>query len=103
MIQPYYMNRELSWINFNERVLEEAEDPNVPLLEQLSFSAIYQSNLDEFVQVRIGTMLDRKKSDPKKRDGRSGMKPKEQLDAMLARIGALIPRKDRAYFPTVKA
>ncbi len=101
MIQPYYMNRELSWINFNERVLEEAEDPNVPLLEQLSFSAIYQSNLDEFVQVRIGTMLDRKKSDPKKRDGRSGMKPKEQLDAMLARIGALIPRKDRAYFHTM--
>ena len=83
MPQPYYMNRELSWLNFNVRVLEEAEDPDVPLLEQLSFSAIYQSNLDEFTEVRIGTMLERMKSEPKKKDSRSGMKPKEQLHAML--------------------
>ena len=102
MIQPYYMNRELSWLNFNERVLEEAEDPNVPLLEQLSFSAIYQSNLDEFVQVRIGTMLERQKTDPKKKDSRSGMKPKEQLNAMLNRISELLPRKDGAYFHTME-
>ena len=102
MVQPYYCNRELSWLAFNERVLEEAEDPGNPLLEQLSFSAIYQSNLDEFVQVRIGTMLMRKKEDPKKKDGRSGMKPKEQLGAMLARISELIPRKDRAYFHTME-
>ena len=101
MIQPYYMNRELSWIKFNERVLEEAEDPNVPLLEQLSFSAIYQSNLDEFVQVRIGTMLDRMESEPKKKDSRSGMKPKQQLKAMLAEIENLLPRKDRAYYTTM--
>lgn len=102
MVKPYYLNRELSWLMFNERVLEEAEDPNVPLLEQLSFSAIYQSNLDEFVQVRVGTMLERKKTDPKKKDGRSGMKPKEQLHAMLARISELIPRKDRAYLQTME-
>ena len=101
MVQPYYMNRELSWLAFNERVLEEADDPNNPLLEQLSFSAIYQSNLDEFVQVRVGTMLDRKRNDPKRRDGRSGMKPKEQLNAMLARIAGLIPRKDRVYLHTM--
>ena len=102
MIQPYYMNRELSWINFNIRVLEEAEDPNVPLLEQLSFSAIYQSNLDEFVQVRFGAMLDRMEHEPKKKDSRSGMKPKEQFKAMIGEIAALLPRKDRAYFHTME-
>ena len=102
MVQPYYMNRELSWLLFNERVLEEAEDSNVPLLEQLSFSAIYQSNLDEFVQVRVGTMLDRMASDPDKKDGRSGMKPKKQLKEILHRISALVPRKDRAYLHTME-
>lgn len=101
MIQPYYMNRELSWIKFNERVLEEAEDVNVPLLEQLSFSAIYQSNLDEFVQVRVGTMLDRMESEPKRKDSRSGMKPKKQLKAMLEELHALLPRKDKAFFTTM--
>lgn len=102
MIQPYYQNRELSWIAFNTRVLEEAEDTNVPLLEQLSFSAIYQSNLDEFVQVRVGTMLDRMQDTPKEKDSRSGMKPKEQLNAMLKQISDLLPRKDRAYFRTME-
>lgn len=102
MIQPYYQNRELSWIEFNKRVLEEAEDTSVPLLEQLSFSAIYQSNLDEFMQVRVGTMLDRMKDIPKEKDSRSGMKPKEQLHAMLKQISDLLPRKDRAYFHTME-
>lgn len=101
MIQPYYMNRELSWIKFNERVLEEAEDNRVPLLEQLSFSAIYQSNLDEFVQVRIGTMLDRSESGQKKKDSRSGMKPRQQLNAMLEEIRGMVIRKDRAYDHTM--
>ena len=101
MIQPYYMNRELSWIKFNERVLEEAEDNYVPLLEQLSFSAIYQSNLDEFVQVRVGTMLDRIETEPERKDSRSGMKPKKQLKAMLKEIHALLPRKDKAFFATM--
>lgn len=102
MIQPYYQNRELSWIAFNSRVLEEAESEQVPLLEQLNFSAIYQSNLDEFVQVRIGTMLDRMKETPKAKDSRSGMTPKQQLKTMLGEISALLPRKDRAYFETMK-
>ncbi len=101
MPQPYYENRELSWLRFNTRVLEEAEDPSVPLLEQLSFSAIYQSNLDEFVMVRVGTMLDRMKDTPDKKDSRSGMTPKEQLGAMLKEIGNLLPRKDRAYLHTM--
>ncbi len=101
MVQPYYQNRELSWIKFNTRVLEEAEDPAVPLLEQLSFSAIYQSNLDEFVMVRVGTMLDRMQEIPKKKDSRSGMTPKKQLNAMLKEIAALLPRKDQAYASTM--
>ena len=101
MLQPYYENRELSWIRFNTRVLEEAEDPAVPLLEQLSFSAIYQSNLDEFVMVRVGTMLDRMQEIPKKKDSRSGMTPKKQLNAMLKAISALLPRKDQAYASTM--
>ncbi len=101
MPQSYYENRELSWIRFNTRVLEEAEDPSVPLFEQLSFSAIYQSNLDEFVMVRVGTMLDRMKETPKKKDSRSGKKPKAQLREMLDAIGALLPRKDRAYQHTM--
>ena len=103
MTKPYYMNRELSWIQFNQRVLEEAEDSSVPLLEQLSFSAIYQSNLDEFVQVRIGTMLDRMQAETSqhKKDSRSGMTPKKQLKAMLKEIHELLARKDTAYYNTM--
>ncbi|MDE7122077.1 MAG: polyphosphate kinase 1, partial [Oscillospiraceae bacterium] len=86
----------------NSRVLEEAESEQVPLLEQLNFSAIYPSNLDEFVQVRIGTMLDRMKEMPKAKDSRSGMTPKQQCKAMLGEISALLPRKDRAYSETMK-
>ena len=101
MPKPFYMDRELSWMNFNIRVLEEAEDPSVPLFEQLSFSAIYQSNLDEFVQVRLGAMLDRAVRDPKDKDSRSGMKPKDHAKEILHAIGFMLPRKDRAYHDTM--
>ena len=57
-----YMNRELSWLKFNERVLNEAGNPRVPLAERLSFVAIYQSNLDEFYRVRVGTLVDQLES-----------------------------------------
>ena len=59
---PYMMNRELSWLKFNERVLNEAGNPRVPLAERLTFAAIYQSNLDEFYRVRVGTLMDQKKA-----------------------------------------
>ena len=59
---PYMMNRELSWLKFNERVLNEAGNPRVPLAERLTFASIYQSNLDEFYRVRVGTLMDQMES-----------------------------------------
>ena len=57
-VPVYMMNRELSWLKFNERVLNEAGNPRVPLAERLTFAAIYQSNLDEFYMVRVASLKD---------------------------------------------
>ena len=78
-----YINRELSWLAFNERVLLEAADTAVPLLERLKFLMIYQSNLEEFYRVRIGIMTHRALLQPDKKDPLSGMLPEAQIQEVL--------------------
>lgn len=90
-------NRELSWLKFNERVLEEAEDERVPLLERLNFVSIFQSNLDEFFMVRVGGLHDTVSVAPDTRDSRSGMNAAEQLTAILPEVKRLCDRRDAAY------
>ncbi len=81
--EPYMMNRELSWLKFNERVLNEAGNPRVPLAERLTFASIYQSNLDEFYMVRVGTLMDQMEAPEEIRENKTNMTSKEQVKAIL--------------------
>ena len=92
-----FENRELSWLRFNERVLEEAEDERVPLCERLSFLSIFQSNLDEFFMVRIGSLHDQMLLDKEARENKTLMTPGEQIDAAMHRIRELCHRRDKTY------
>ena len=91
------MNRELSWLKFNERVLDEAIDKEVPLCERLSFVSIFQSNLDEFFMVRVGTLTDQMIFSADARDNKTQMTAKEPLSELFTSVGELLRKKDRAY------
>ena len=90
-------NRELSWLKFNDRVLMQAKDKKVPLGEQLNFVSIFQSNMDEFFMVRIGTLYDQMLFYPSSKDNKTQMTGEEQLKACLTRVGFLNRKKDRIY------
>ena len=90
-------NRELSWLKFNDRVLLQAKDPQVPLAEKLSFISIYQTNLDEFFMVRIGSLYDQMLFYPDSKDNKTGMTGLEQLKACLKKVHYLNKKKDRIY------
>ena len=91
------MNRELSWLKFNERVLEEAENNEVPLCERMNFVSIYQSNLDEFFRVRVGSLQDQMLVNKKIRDNKTKMTSEEQIKVILKVVKKLNKRKDAAY------
>ena len=84
----YTQNRELSWLRFNRRVLEEAADKNVPILERLKFVSIFSTNLDEFFMIRVGSLFDIASVNPDHIDNKSGMTPDQQL----GRIYRVMPR-----------
>ena len=95
--EPYMMNRELSWLKFNERVLNEAGNPRVPLAERLTFASIYQSNLDEFYMVRVGTLMDQMEAPEEIRENKTNMTSKEQVKAILEATRVLDKKKDIIY------
>ena len=90
----YTQNRELSWLAFNERVLAEAADESVPLLERLKFASIFTSNLDEFFMIRVGSLFDLMGVEPDRRDSRSGMTPEEQLHAIYDAVRPLYRERE---------
>lgn len=97
MPNKLYINRELSWLKFNERVLEEAENPDNPLCERMSFVSIFQSNLDEFFMVRVGSLIDQMAVDADTKENKTHMTPKEQIEAVLAEVSRLNRRKEAVY------
>ena len=97
-----YMNRELSWLKFNERVLEEAENTEVPLCERMTFVSIYQSNLDEFFRVRVGSLQDQMLISTEIRENKTKMTSAEQIRAIIKEVKKLNQRKDKAYEKLMK-
>lgn len=96
-VLPYMQNRELSWLNFNKRVLDQGEDHNVPLLERLTFVSIFSSNLQEFFMVRVGSLTDLSLVKKELRDNKTQMTPDEQLRAIYERCHELYPEQERIF------
>ena len=95
--QGYTQNRELSWLQFNARVLAEAEDENVPLLERFKFLVIFTSNMDEFFMIRVGSLCDMAAVDKEHTDSKSGLTAKEQLHLIYKAVEPLYARRDAAF------
>ena len=96
-LRHYTQNRKLSWLSFNDRVLDEAADPSVPLLERLKFVAIFTSNLDEFFMIRVGSLYDIVSMGGKAGDSRTGMTAREQLEHIYEAVGPLYRKRDRIF------
>ncbi len=101
-IVEYTQNRELSWLRFNQRVLEEAQDESIPLLERMKFVAIFTSNLDEFFMIRVGSLYDMAAVDDTAVDSRSGMTPSQQLNAIYNAVAPLYKERDKTYIQIKK-
>ncbi|MEF9941869.1 MAG: polyphosphate kinase 1 [Lachnospiraceae bacterium] len=93
----YMQNRELSWLRFNRRVLEEAQDSTVPLLERMKFVSIFTSNLDEFFMIRVGSLYDMATLEDHQEDNKSGMTPRQQLNAIYEEVAPLYKERDKTY------
>ncbi len=94
---PYMQNRELSWLTFNERVLDQGADESVPLLERLNFISIFWSNLQEFFMVRVGSLTDLSYIEPPVADSKTGMTPNDQIKAIHERCHELYPIQESTY------
>src|SRR5688572_22540236 len=101
MSPDMFVNRELSWLEFNRRVLEEAQDPSVPLLERVKFLAIFSANLDEFFMVRVAT-LKRRIHAGDQRPGPDGLTPAETVKAVAARVRALVDAQRRCFAEEIR-
>ena len=96
-ILEYTQNRELSWLKFNQRVLQEAKDQSVPLLERMKFVSIFTSNLDEFFMIRVGSLFDMASMGDHSVDSRSGLTPKQQLEKIYEAVAPLYKERDKTY------
>ena len=92
-----YINREYSWLQFDDRVLDQARDPENPLLERCRFLSIFISNLDEFVRVRLGSLLNLELHSPDYTDNKTGMSARDQIDAILGMLPSYYRKSDETF------